>query len=70
MVFQPVRIDPDAKHVFSKENQAVSSFAIEDHVQLLDAIRQKDEARAQELLIIHINKARSKVLAGFVQYMK
>ena len=55
---------------FSKENQAVSSFAIEDHVQLLDAIRQKDEARAQELLIIHINKARSKVLVGFVQYMK
>ena len=39
-------------------------------MQLLDAIRQKDEARAQELLIIHINKARSKVLAGFVQYMK
>ena len=55
---------------FSRENREVSSFASKDHHMLLDAIRSGDEVRALEMLTKHIDKARIKVLAGFVQYLK
>lgn len=52
----------------SKEGNTVSSYAVEDHQQLLEAIRNGEKERAVQLLTTHIEHAKSHVLSGFVRF--
>lgn len=51
----------------SRENKDVSSYATEDHVLLMAAIRSGDCEKAVSLLKAHIVHARSRMLDGYVQ---
>ena len=53
---------------FSRQNNSVLSYAINDHLQLLDAIRAGDCPGAVDILNAHIAHARTNMIAGFTLF--
>ena len=53
----------------SKDSNTISSYAIEDHQQLLEAIRNGEKERAVELMTAHIEHAKHRVLSDFARFL-
>lgn len=54
----------------SRENSVNVSYAVGDHQKLIAAIRNKEKDKAVELLTEHIERAKSRVLSGFIRFFK
>lgn len=54
----------------SKGNRTISSYAINDHTMLLQAIRDGDCRRAVDILSDHITHAKAHMRDGYVQFLK
>ena len=54
----------------SQDLEAVSSYAIADHRQILEKIRTGDKAGAVDCMRVHIEHAKAKMLQGFVRFFQ